>query len=64
MNIIIFETTGMALISYIILTFDGTILFPGSVITIFGLFVCFLWTGRFTGTFLNPALVIACMLKK
>lgn len=32
--------------------------------TISGMLVCYMWTARFTGTFMNPAIVIACMIKK
>lgn len=43
---------------------EGTTTATGVVVTVAGMFVSFLWTARFTGAYLNPAVVVGCMIKK
>ena len=63
-NIVFYEFTATTFFTYIVFIYGGTTTAPGVFVTVFGMFVCFLWIARFTGTFMNPAVVIGCMIKK
>lgn len=54
----------MIFLTYCVLLYGGLLAFPGVYVSIVGMFVSLMWTGRFTGAYLNPALTIACMIKK
>ena len=63
-NIVFYEFISSTFLTYCVIIYGGTTTFPGVFVTIIGMFVAFLWSARFSGTYLNPALVIACMIKK
>ena len=54
----------MIFLTYCVIFYKGLLTFPGVFVTTIGMLVSLMWAGRFTGAYLNPALTIACMLKK
>ncbi len=54
----------MALFAYIVQLTGGFLNDTNSIICFLGMFGCLAWCGRFTGTALNPAIVLALILQK
>ena len=63
-NAVFFEFTATTFFTYCVFINGGITTLTGFFMSFAAMFVCFLWTARYTGTFMNPALVIACMIKK
>ena len=63
-NILFYEFTSTTFFTYCVMIYGGATTLSGVSATVVGMFVAFLWSARFTGTYMNPALIIACMIKK
>lgn len=54
----------MALFSYVVISYNGIITFPGVWVVETGMFFALVFSGSYGCGYLNPALTLACMIRK
>lgn len=54
----------MVLFSYVVIAYNGIISFPGVWVVETGMFFALVISGSFGCGYLNPALTLACMIRK